>query len=178
MTTDLQLQIARHIIGTGLVHSMFHSCELIKDVENRTLHAAYKQGAEYIYVGIDDQKALYGYIRTNGDANSVPLKITSCRRSYDVDTPLRVVFYNDQEDRDHEWLTTKLASFTFLTGVTLQRVIVDKFRLQREESDVQDPNFDGRIFYVAFDIVVNTILLPSDCAVNNCPVHPNPICKL
>ncbi len=178
MTTDLQIRIAQHIIATGLVTTMYHSCELIKDSEQRVLQPAYKQGAEYLTVGIDDQQGLFGYIRSNGDIASVPLKLYSCRNTYEISAPLRVVFYHDQEARDHDWLTSRLASFTFLQDVALQRVILDKFRLQKEESDVQDPNFDGRIFYVAFDIVVNALLLPSDCAVPVCPAHVNPICKL
>jgi hypothetical protein len=47
----------------------------------------------------------------------------------------------------------------------------------RDERETNDPNFDGQVFYIAFDIVVNTVLLPSDCEVDACAVVANPICK-
>lgn len=177
MTTAMQLKIAEHILATGLVSKVYHSCELVRD-DQQVLNPAYKVGADYVLVGVDDETALYAYIRTNGDATATPLKLQSCRNAYEVSAPLRVVFYHDHEERDEAWLLTRLSSFTFLADVTLQRLVVDKFRLAREESDTQDPNFDGRVFYVAFDIVVNVLLLPSDCADRPCPVHTNPLCKL
>lgn len=176
MTTAMQIKIAEQILATGLVGEVFHSCELIRD-DQKVLNPAYKQGADYYTVGLDDERGLYAYIRSNGEITAATLKLTSCRGAYEVTAPLRVVFYHDVEDRDEGWLLRRLGSFTFLTDVTLQRVVTDKFRLAREESDLQDPNFDGKVFYVAFDVLVNTILLPSDCAEPACPVHPNPICK-
>lgn len=176
MTTAIQMRIAQEILGTGLVTKVYHSCELVRD-DQKVLNPAYKVGAEYRLIGIDDEEGLFGYIRANGEITSVPLPLTSCNRSYTVTAPLRVVFYHDREERDEGWLLKRLTSFTFLQDVTLQRIVVDKFRLAREESDVQDPNFDGQVFYVAVDILVKTILLPSDCAEAACPVHPNPICQ-
>lgn len=177
MTTDIQIKIAAQILATGLVTKVYHSCELIRDGDQKTLNPAYKVGADYLIVGIDDQQGLFSYIRANGEITSVPLKLTSCRGAYEVTAPLRVVFYHDREERDEGWLLKRLATFTFLQDVTLQRVVVDKFRLAREESDVQDPNFDGQVFYVAFDVLVNAILLPSDCAEAACPVRINPMCQ-
>lgn len=177
MTTEFHQQIAQAILATGIVPKVFHSCELVRNLETGRTYPAYKIGADYIYVGSDDTQGMYAYIRANGDATSVPLKLTSCARQYEVTTPLRVVFYNDIEERDQHFLQTKLATFTFLTGVTLQRVIVDKFRLAREENTINDPKFDGKVFYLAFDIVVNTVLLPNNCAADECPVFPNPICQ-
>lgn len=178
MTIKLQQEIAQAILATGLVPTVYHSCELVRNLENGRTFPAFKQGADYVYVGMDDTKGMYAYIRSNGDAPSVPLKLTSCARQYEISTPLRVVFYNDRDDRDQHYLQTKLATFTFLTNVTLQRIIVDKFRLAKEENTINDPKFDGKVFYLAFDIIVKTVLLPDDCAADACETFPNPICKL
>jgi hypothetical protein len=177
MTMNIQLQIAQAILATGLVPTVYHSCELVRNLETGRTFPGYKVGADYMYVGNDDTQAMYAYIRSNGDAPSVPLKLTSCARQYEISTPLRVVFYHDVEDRDQHYLQTKLATFTFLTNVTLQRIIVDKFRLAKEENTINDPKFDGKVFYLAFDIIVKTVLLPDDCAADACEIFPNPICK-
>jgi len=175
MTVKKQIEIAEEIIKTGLVTKVFHSCQLLKDEEGRTVYPAYQVGAEFTYAGIDDAKGLFAYIRVNGDAQAVPLKLTSCQGAYTVTAPLRVVFFNDNESRNQDDLATRLLTFTFLQNVFLVRVISDRHRLVREESQVFREKFDGKTFYVAVDINVTFILLPSDCAPEACIVYPNPV---
>lgn len=175
MTTEQQIEIANKILATGLVTKVFHSCQMLRTEDNQQLYPAYPKGNEYTYAGIDDTKGLFAYIRVNGDMAGVPLKVTSCGRAYDMDAPMRVVFFNDNEDRNQEELLASLATFTFLKGITLVRVVTDKFRLVKEESPLFRSHFDGKTFYVAFDVLVSFILLPSDCAKDQCKVHPNPI---
>lgn len=177
MTTKKQIEIAKAIVATGLVTKVYHTCQLLKDEQQTKLYPAYQRGAEFMYVGPDDTQGLFAYIRANGDASAVPLRVKSCTRDYEVTAPLRVVFFHDDEVRDHEFLKTRLASFTFLQNVTLLRVIDDKFRLVREESDLYRQHFDAKTFYVAFDISVNLLLLQSECETETpCEVFPNPIC--
>lgn len=175
MTVKKQIEIAEAIISTGLCGKVFHSCQLLKDDQSRTLYPAYQVGAEFTYAGIDDTKGLFAYIRTNGDAQAVPFKITSCQGAYTVTAPLRVVFFNDNEDRNQDELTTRLMSFTFLKNVFLSRVVNDRQRLVSEESQVFREKFDGKTFYLAVDINVTFILLPSDCAPEACIVYQNPV---
>ena len=175
MTTLKQIEIAEAIIKTGLVANVFHSVQLIKDDNFVTQYPVYRQGKEYVYTGLDDSKGLFAYVRAAGDIAGVPLKIQSCGRSYDMAASLRVVFFNDNEDRDQEDLLNKLSSFTFLNGVTLQRIITDKFRLVKEESQIFRQRFDGKTFYAAFDVLVSFILLPSECETDPCVVYQNPV---
>lgn len=175
MTIKKQIEIATVILNTGLVKNVFHSCQLLKDENSQTLYPAYPIGAEYSYAGIDDTKGLFAYIRTSGDIISVPLKLQSCSHSYTMTAPMRVVFFNDNEDRNQEELIRQLGTFTFLQGVSLTRIIVDKYRLVREESQLFRERFDGKTFYAAFDVIVTFILLPSDCETDTCIVHPNPL---
>ncbi len=137
----------------------------------------YRQGAEYHYVGLDDSRGFYAYIRYNGDVAAVPNKIGSCAGFSRLVTPLRVVFYNDQETRDHAVLTDQLTRFTFLKNVSLSRVVLDKFALVKAESDQVRENFDAAVYYVAFDILVNTVVLPSNCEQDLCRTFINPICE-
>jgi len=175
MTTLKQIEIAEHLKTTGLVAKVFHSVQILSNRETGVIYPAYPKGGEYTYSGIDDTHGLFAYIRTAGDAVATPIKIQSCGHAFDVAIPLRVVFFHDVEGRDHEQLTTKLLSFTFIKNVRLIRVISDKFRLQREESPLFRNHFDGKTFYIAVDIFISVILKPSDCESENCIIYPNPI---
>lgn len=175
MTTAKQIQIAEELIKSGLVSKVFHSCQIIRDDKNQTLYPAYPRGGEYVYTGIDDSKGLFAYIRENGDMAGFPLKIESCGRSYTMTAPLRIVFFNDNETRDQADLVRRLSAFTFLTNVTLVRVITDKFRLVREESPLFRQSFDGKTFYAAIDVTVTFVLSSSDCATEACIVYKNPV---
>jgi hypothetical protein len=177
MTTDLQIEIANAILATGLVTKVFHSCQLLREESGTQLYPVYPRGQDFVYVGPDDTKGFFAYIRSNGDLAMTPLKVGGCGTSYDVLAPMRVVFFHDGETRSHEDLLTKLSTFAFRPNVALQRIITDKFRLLREESDLYRPSFDAKTFYTAFDVSVNLVLLQSDCGPNKvCAVHPNPIC--
>lgn len=176
MTTENQIELARQILATGIVNRVYHSCQLIRDQDDQQLYPAYQEGDEFLYVGTDDGKGLFAYIRVNGDMTGVPFKIASCARSYDMVAPLRVVFFNDHEKRNHEDLVGQLSKLTFLTGMTLQRIITDKWRLAREESPIQrNIALGGNTFYVAFDVLAAFVLLPNTCDPTPCIVHPNPI---
>lgn len=175
MTTIQQIEIAQAILAGGLVKKVFHSVQLLRDENNNITYPAYPKGAEFVYSGIDDTHGLFAYIRTNGDYTGVPFKITSCARSYTMTAPMRIVFFNDGEDRDHEELIRQISVFTFMQNVNLVRIVKDKYRLVKEESPLFRASIDAKTFYVAIDVNVTFILLPSDCADSKCIVYPNPL---
>lgn len=173
MTTEKQIEIAENILAGGLVKKVFHSVQLLTG-ENGRMYPAYPKGGEYSYSGIDDTHGLFAYIRANGDFVGTPFKIGSCGHTYGMTIPLRIVFFNDGEDRNHEFLTTKLSAFTFMHNVTLNKIITDKYRLRSEESPIFREHFDGKTFYIAIDVFISVILKPSDCETDDCIVYPNP----
>lgn len=174
MTTEKQIEIAKSILESGLVTKVFHSCIMLRN-DPADIYPVYQRGKEFVFTGLDDTKGLFAYIRENGDITSVPFKLDSCSLSYEVTAPLRVVFFNDNETRDHAWLLEKLAKFSFFTRVRLQKIITDKFRLVKEESPLFRSKFDGKTFYVAFDVFLTFILLQNSCEPSACITHPNPI---
>lgn len=175
MTTLKQIEIANYLTSTKLVTLVFHSCILHRDAERQTRYPVYKKGNDLIYAGIDDAKGLFAYIRETGDISADQIKIESCSKSYKTMTGLRVVFFHDRENRDFAILTQKLAGFTFLQNVTLNKIITDKYRLITEESPLFREKFDGKTFYVAFDIMVSELLNRNDCEIDDCPTYINPI---
>lgn len=175
MIVESQIAIAEQLISTGLIKKVFHSCELIKDANRKTLYPAYQVGAEYTYSGIDDAKGLFAYIRANGDYTGMPFKVASCDKAYNIIQPIRVVFFNDSERRNHEELTRQLSVMAFGKGVTLSRIVTDKYRLVSEESDIFREKFDGLTYYVAFDLLLTFILSRDVCQSDICKVYKNPV---
>lgn len=175
MTTDLQIQIANRILESGVVQMVFHSVQLLRNEKNQVKYPAYPKGGEFTYAGIDDTHGLFAYIRINGDMLGNPFKLTSCSGSHAIEAPLRVVFFNDNEDRNQEELLSIVSNFLFLQHVKLVRIITDKFRLVADESPMFRENFDGKTFYVAFDIMVKFIIKPNDCEPEKCIIHQNPL---
>lgn len=176
MTTLQQLQIAQDLLATGLVKKVYHSCQLVQNQQRQRLYAAYQRGNQYIYAGVDDTKGMFAYIRSNGDIKTEVMREASCGHSYNVQAPLRVVVFHDEEPADFQWLIERLSTFTFRADIFLQRIITDRWRLQNEESDQQRVAFKPNTFYIAFDISVNFVLLRDHCNEATCPTFPNPIC--
>lgn len=176
MTTEKEIQIAGTILKTGIVNSVYHSCELLLD-KNGSVYPVYSSGGEYKYVGVDDTKGMFAYIRDNGDSYVKPFNISSCKNTYEASCPLKVVFFSDYENRNHNDIITKISEFTFMERVSLNKISTDKFKLSREESDIFRERFDAGTFYVSFDIIVKIILLPNTCDIDLCKSYINPICK-
>jgi hypothetical protein len=177
MIIEDQLRIADELLATGLIKQVFHSVELIQDTTNNNFLPAFPKGAEYEDITDFDKLGRFAYIRQNGDAIATPQKIGSCGKDYFLNVPLRIVVYNDKEDKDPNVLVDKLGSLSFLPRITLLRVRIDKYALGKEECNMRRANFDGKVFYVAFDISVQSLYLRQTCDVNDCQVYPNPVCK-
>lgn len=176
MVTKEQIIIAETILSTGLVKEVYHSCELIRNEENKLMFPAYKSGKENIYVGVDDTKDLFCYIRNNGSVTVLNnTLVSSCNKSYEVSVPMRAVFFNDNETRDFGLLTTNLSKFIFLKDVFLTRIVRDKYILSAEESTLWKTRFDGNVFYIAIDFTIKKFLQTSSCEEDLCAYYPNPI---
>lgn len=179
MIVDKQMEIARRILALNVgVTQVFHSVELVRDPQRGIVGPAYRvnEGAEYVYVGLEDAEGFTAYIRYAGDAVATPLRVGSCEPYARLAFPLRVVFFNDRETRDHALLTDRLSQLAYLADVSLTRVVVDKFALYRQESDLVKPAFDAGVYYAAVDILVNSIALPTSCEpVDLCRKFDNPL---
>lgn len=178
MTTDIQIGIAQNIIASGIVNKVYHSCQLLRDEQYQQFFPVYRKGAEQPYIGIDDTKGLFAYIRANGDMSAEVSRVASCSNAYDMKAPLRVVFFSDNERRDFGLLVTRLSAFAFAAGVRLNRVITDMNKLLKDEQPNFAHQFDGQTFYVALDITVTFVLSPNLCEQTDCKAYVNPLCKL
>lgn len=178
MIVEQQIEIAQRILSLGAgVQQVFHSVEVVRDPQRGIVGPAYRLpgGAEYRYVGLEDAQGFTAYIRYNGDAVASALNVGGCTGYARLFYPLRVVLFNDRETRDHGVLTDLLSQLSYLPNISLTRIVVDKFALVKAESDQVRASFDASVYYVAFDLLVTSLSLPSTCAVDLCRVFENPI---
>lgn len=176
MITEKQIEIADVLLSTGLIDKVYHSCELVED-EKGVKFPAYKVGDEQFYVGPDDGKKMFAYIRSNGAAStSRNLLEGSCAKMYTVNVPHRVVIFQDHVKDNFDAIIQKLLRVSFVKDVSLISFNNNAFQLAKQESPIANFAFDATTFYLAIDVQIKITLRGSQCDEDACIVHPNPIC--
>jgi len=176
MITEKQIEIAKTLNAEG-VGSVFHSCELVED-EKGVKFPAYKKGSEQYYVGPDDSKKMFAYIRTNGAAYTGRSDAEgSCAKMYTINAPHRIVIFQDHCAEDFDALTRRFLNVGFIKDISLSSFNNNAFQLGRQESPIGKFAFDATTFYLAIDVVIKIQLRGSECNNDICIIHPNPICQ-
>ncbi len=152
---------------------VYHSAEIVIN-DNGIKIPAVSVGEEWIYLGPLDQEQMI-YIRRNGDDDAEEFKLGSCTKAYRMRTSTRIVFFQDFAD-NHNKIISELLQSVLIQGVKLNRVVIDKFRLLKEESSA-DYNFGPTTAYFALDISVYWDLQPDKCDHDFCVDDENPIKK-
>jgi hypothetical protein len=176
MITEKQIEIANVLLSTGLVDKVYHSCELVED-EKGAKFPAYKVGDEQYYVGPDDSKKMFAYIRANGQATTARIGMEgSCAKMYTVNAPHRIVIFQDHVKEDFDALVRQLLKVAFIQNISLISFNNNAFQLGKQESPIGKFAFDATTFYLAIDVQIKLQLRGSECDSDTCIVHPNPIC--
>lgn len=175
MITEKQIQIAQSLNAAG-IDTVYHSCELVED-DKGVKFPAYKKGSEQYYVGPDDTRKMFAYIRQSGAATRVREdKEGSCAKMYLMQAPCRVVVFQDHTKEDFDALTKKLLRIAFLQDVSLYSFSLNAFHLAKQESPIGDFAFDATTFYLAIDLSIKFWLFPNQCLDEDCIIFPNPVC--
>lgn len=169
--------VFNQLFDTLLVKKIYHDVFIIINKENKV--PAYRSGNDWMPIGLDDRKSLYCYIRQNGDAtNSRTDYLASSQKQYNLRVPYRLVFFNANEIRDFDFLTTTILNISFGQYVDLTRLITDVQQLQNIEGNITDFVLTGKAFYVALDISILIKITKDNCEAEVvCDKLPNPICK-
>lgn len=176
MITEKQIEIANVLLSKG-VNCVYHSVELIAD-EKGVKFPAYKIGNEQYFVGPDDTKPLFAYIRQTSATVRIDEKLLGgCSKMYRISTPTRIVIFQDHVKEDFDLLTRKMLAVAFLKDVSLVSFNNNAFELAKQESPIGKFAFDATTFYLAIDVQIKLWLTVDNCNSNDCIVYPNPICK-
>lgn len=153
---------------------VYHSAETITNDEG-IKQPAIALNDEWISLTPSDQKETI-YIRRNGDDEVLQeLKVSSCSKSYQMRSSLRIVFFRDHAKKHNEIIRNLLQSI-LVSGVKLKTVIRDKFKLLKDESS-GDYNFGATTAYFAIDIYIIWNLVPETCDNDFCLDIDNPLKK-
>lgn len=174
MITEKHIQIANTLLGKG-INAVYHSAELISD-DKGVKFPAYKIGNEQFYIGPDDTKGMFAYIRQSGATNKIKEDfIGGCSKMYRISSPTRIVIFQDHVKEDFDVLARKMLAVAFLKDVSLVSFNYNAFELAKQESPIGDFAFDATTFYLAIDVQIKLWLTIDNCDVNDCIVYPNPI---
>lgn len=163
MTYDIQKAIARKLISKGLVTTAYICAYLID--KNGVLIPAYPAGNRFEYVGADDTKGNYAYIRENGEWQFEQKTQLGCSMwLYRVTIPMRVVFYGGDGNRDSK--ISVCMSALHENSCIVKNVITDKYQLfKTEQRGAEDRLFPHDKTYFAIDFNILQLLTSNECEV-------------
>lgn len=150
-----------------------HSAEIVQIDDDKSPAINLKNDWKFL-APTDQEQSLY--IRRNGDDEVMEeLKLGSCVKSYKMRSQLRVVYFKDYAENHNEVIAHLLQS-VLIGGTKLNKVIRDKWKLQKDES-TGDYSFKPETAYFAIDIYVFWELKPDSCEEDFCVDVDNPIRK-
>lgn len=153
---------------------VYHSAETITN-DQGIKQPAISLNDEWISLTPSDQKETI-YIRRNGQDEVLnELKLSSCSKSYKMQSSIRIVFFRDHAKKHNEIIHHLMQSI-LVSNVKLKSITRDKFKLLKEESS-GDYNFGATTAYFAIDIYIFWDLIPENCDNDFCLDIDNPLKK-
>lgn len=145
--------------------TVYYHAEIVSNDANKRFPAI-AQGDDWKDLSPTDQQEVL-YIRRNGDDEAIDeLKIGSCGKSYQMKTPLRVVFFKDHAENQNQ-IFFNLSQSVLVVGTKLKAIKRDKWKLIKEESS-GDYTFGATTAYFAIDFYVLWRLIPDKCDQDFC----------
>lgn len=169
-----------NILQTKFVPNVYHSV-MLKQIENGSgVKPAAPVNGRYEYVGLDDTNGFSCYCRQNGPAEVIEAeKIGSCgMKKYRFKVPQRLVFFNENENRNHEDIQAKCLKAVMKTNmVTLQKLVTTPEEILRSESPTGRFKLKANSLYFAIEFFVLLDLLADNCESEiRCDGIDNPYC--
>jgi hypothetical protein len=167
-----------NVISTRLVTGIFHSVKMqTKDGISKPVAPI---NGIFEGVGIDDRKGFTAYCRQTGPADvDKTEKIGGCNsKIYTFSVPHKIVFFNQEEKRDHDTIMAKLTAAVMGTkSVRIQRLLTLPDDIIRTEAPNGRFNFREDTFYSAIDFLLLLKIGEDTCATEiSCEGTPNPFC--
>lgn len=157
-----------------LFDEVYFDAELVTN-DKKEYFPAISSRDEWINLSPTDEREVV-YIRRSGSDEVVnELKLQSCSNSYQMRTPVRVVFFKDHVNNQQQILAN--VTNAALAGKTkLKTIIRDKWKLLKDESS-GDYNFGPDTAYFAIDTYLVWELILNSCIEDFCQDIINPLKK-
>lgn len=163
------------ILKSGLVTKVYQDVIILENGGNR--YPAYRVGDDYEYIGVDDTKLLFCYVRQIGNVEKIKTEFTSsAQKTFISKVGYRFVFLNDWEKRNFDSLYSKILQITNFKNIDFRKLITDRNQLLKDESKPKAFVFGGFSFYCGLDIDLTFRMLVDECETPvDCDNMPNPL---
>ena len=176
MMTAQQISLANMLLATGVVGEVFHSVTLHADDKGEK-YPVYAKGAEEFYIGPNDKKDRFAYIRQTGPVTKGDEVLEGSEmKMYRLSAANRIVVFKDREKEDFDSLIKKLLAPVFAESISLISYQHNAFALAKQESPIGNFAFDATTFYLAIDVSIRWWITADECADDRCVIYPNPVC--
>ncbi len=171
-------EIITNLFASKLVSKVYHDVFIRQEGAQRM--PVYRSGNEFGYIGIDDSKSLYCYVRQIGDATNAKTELVgSSQKLFNIKAPFRFVFFNAYESRSFDDLNQAILNISFANNVDLIRFITDSDQLQNLEGTIRGFQLSAKSYYVGLDLSILLKLTEDNCGIEiSCNGLSNPICNI
>jgi len=171
-------EVFANVLATRIVTGVYHSVKL-QNKQGVTKPVAPINGI-FEGVGPDDTKGFTAYCRQTGPADVDKFeRIGGCNsKLYTFSVPHKIVFFCDEEKRDHDSLFAKLTAAVMNTKkVRIQRLMSIPEDILRTEAPNGRFDFREYTFYAAIDFLLLLDIAEDKCGEEiTCEGTPNPFC--
>jgi hypothetical protein len=169
------------IINTGYVTGVYHTVIQKKDSKGHIYPVA-PVGNKFKPLGPNDSKGFYCYCRQVGTVDNIKEeRIGGCNgKEYTLQIQHRLVFYNQDEERNHEDIFALMMKAVMSIGATVkfQKGITVPEQVAIVEAPTGKYSFQVTTFYRAIEFFVLLKLQADDCEAEiRCKGVANPYCK-
>ncbi len=166
-----------NLFATGIVKKIYHDVTILEE-DNGFKYPVYREGEEFVYVGIDDTKIMSCYLRQTGPVQNTKTEFISANQKlYKIRVPYRLVLFNDFEKRNFDQLQIALMKIMYSENIFLDKIITNSDDLLNIETSPKNFHLGGTSFYCAFDFFVISSIAEERCPTEiSCSDLQNPIC--
>lgn len=169
-----------NVIETKFVKNVYHTVTLQPRLTGGGVSPAAPVSGRYIYVGVDDTNGFSCYCRQTGPLEVVKSEIIGgCNmKKYKTHVPHRLIFFNDNETRSHEDITSQIIKSVIGSAkIILSKVHINREDILKTEAPTGQFKFKAKTFYIAIDFFVVLDLQTDNCEEEiRCEEIENPYC--
>lgn len=176
MNVSTQYSLANELFQSGLFSKVYHSVELIED-EQGVVFPIYRKGSEGYYVGPDDTKGRFAYIREMPEQSYSNEPHDCGTYLHKSNAVMRLVVFSAHESVNFSLLEEKIFNELIKNGSVVTRTYSGVKTLKQLETRFKkEKAFGLDTFYSAFDFKLEKFFIPNDCEDDICKEFKNPIC--
>lgn len=162
MFYEYQKKIAEKLLKNTVLETVFVNAQLLE--RDKDIFPAYRENNEFVYLGVDDTKGLFAYVRQTDNVRLETVYTEGCNYLYRANTPFRIVFCGLHTHFNSEQVCLFAIMSLGSLPIVLNQIILDSKKLFDLENKLKkDIVFSENMLYAAIDVVLSTPFSLLDC---------------